>query len=134
MVGTGPLLEEYKQKYGDQVTFVGLKKGEELVAYYQNADVFVFPSYSETFGIVMIEAMACGTPISAHPCMGPIDVVDEGITGCLRDNLAEATEAALKLNRSVVSEGAKKWGAEEAADTFLKNLVYIPKSVRDSLK
>ena len=107
MVGTGPLLEEYKQKYGDQVTFVGLKKGEELVAYYQNADVFVFPSYSETFGIVMIEAMACGTPISAHPCMGPIDVVDEGITGCLRDNLAEATEAALKLDRSVVVKGAK---------------------------
>jgi glycosyltransferase involved in cell wall biosynthesis len=75
MVGDGPMLEEYKVAYPD-VKFVGAKRGQELAKYFAMADVFVFPSRWETFGLVMIEAMACGTPVAAYPCQGPLDVVD----------------------------------------------------------
>jgi len=70
MVGDGPYREELESKYPN-VEFVGFKRGEELATYYANADVFVFPSRWETFGIVMIEAMACGTPVAAYPVQGP---------------------------------------------------------------
>jgi glycosyltransferase involved in cell wall biosynthesis len=97
MVGDGPMLEEYKELYPD-VEFVGAKRGKELGDYYRMADVFVFPSRWETFGLVMIEAMACGTPVAAYPCQGPLDVVDEGITGCMNDNLKQAVNDALMLD------------------------------------
>ena len=70
LVGDGPYRQELENKYKD-VKFVGFKLGKELAYYFANADVFVFPSRWETFGIVMIEAMACGTPVAAYPCRGP---------------------------------------------------------------
>jgi len=125
MVGGGPLMEVYRKKYPD-VVFVGVKRGRELAGYYQNGDVFVFPSLSETFGAVMIEAMGCGLPVAAFPCTGPIDVVDNGVTGYLDQDLKAAVDACLQLERAVVYEGSKKWRAEVSAEIFLKNLVYIP--------
>ena len=122
MVGDGPMLETYKKKYPD-VYFTGFKTGVDLARYYANADVFVFPSRWETFGIVMIEAMACGTPVAAYPCQGPIDVVNEGITGCMRDNLKNAVDAALKLKRETVLEGSKRWTWDRAWEIFRDNLV-----------
>jgi glycosyltransferase involved in cell wall biosynthesis len=92
MVGDGPMLDKYKKQYPD-VEFVGFKTGTELAEYYANADVFVFPSRWETFGIVMIEAMACGTPVAAYPCQGPEDVVDEGITGCMNFDLTKPSKS-----------------------------------------
>ena len=89
MVGDGPMLETYKKQYPD-VEFVGFKTGQDLAIYYANADVFVFPSRWETFGLVMIEAMACGTPVAAYPCAGPLDVVEPGITGFMDLDLASA--------------------------------------------
>ena len=122
MVGDGPMLEEYKAAYPD-VKFVGAKRGQELAKYFAMADVFVFPSRWETFGLVMIEAMACGTPVAAYPCQGPLDVIDEGITGCMREDLVQAVDAALLLNRTQVLEGSQRWTWERAWEIFRDNLL-----------
>jgi len=122
MVGDGPMLETYKKQYPD-VEFVGFKTGQELAEYYANADVFVFPSRWETFGIVMIEAMACGTPVAAYPCPGPTDVIDEGVTGCMNDDLKQAVKDALMLDRAQVWRGSQRWSWERAWEIFRDNLV-----------
>lgn len=122
MVGDGPMLEEYRAKYPG-VEFVGAKRGQELGDYYRMADVFVFPSRWETFGLVMIEAMACGTPVAAYPCQGPLDVVDEGITGCMNEDLKQAVKDALMLDRTKVWEGSARWTWENAWAIFRDNLV-----------
>jgi glycosyltransferase involved in cell wall biosynthesis len=124
MVGDGPMLEEYKANYPD-VKFVGAKRGQELAKYFAMADVFVFPSRWETFGIVMIEAMACGTPVAAYPCQGPLDVIDEGITGCMNEDLVQAVHDALKLDRAKVLLGSRRWTWEECWRIFKENLVEI---------
>ena len=122
MVGDGPMLEEYKAQYPD-VKFVGAKRGQELAKYFAMADVFVFPSRWETFGLVMIEAMACGTPVAAYPCQGPLDVIDEGITGCMREDLKQAVNDALMLDRAKVLEGSHRWTWERAWEIFRDNLL-----------
>ena len=124
MVGDGPMLEKYQEKYPD-VEFVGFKTGQELADYYRRADVFVFPSQWETFGIVMIEAMACGTPVAAYPCQGPEDVIDEGVTGCMNADLKQAVKDALVLNRQRVWEGSCRWSWERAWEIFRDNLVPV---------
>lgn len=122
MVGDGPMLETYKAQY-PSVEFVGYKTGKELGDYYRQASAFVFPSRWETFGLVMIEAMACGTPVAAYPCQGPVDVVDEGITGCLNADLKQAVKDASMLNRQRVWEGSSRWTWEQAWQIFRDNLV-----------
>ena len=122
MVGDGPMLETYRKQYPD-VHFTGFKTGEDLARYYANAEVFVFPSKWETFGIVMIEAMACGTPVAAYPVPGPEDVIDEGITGCLNIDLKQAVTDCLFLPRRKVSEGSYRWSWENAWKIFRDNLV-----------
>jgi glycosyltransferase involved in cell wall biosynthesis len=124
MVGDGPMLEEYKERYPN-VEFVGAKRGQELGNYYRRADVFVFPSRWETFGLVMIEAMACGIPVAAYPCQGPLDVVDEGVTGCLNEDLKQAVKDALMLDRQRVYEGSRRWTWEKAWEIFKNNLVSV---------
>ena len=121
MVGDGPMLETYRKRYPD-VHFTGFKTGVDLARYYANAEVFVFPSRWETFGIVMIESMACGTPVAAYPCQGPEDVVDEGVTGCIRGNLKNAVDAALKLDRDQVLVGSQRWSWMRAWEIFRDNL------------
>jgi len=122
MVGDGPMLEIYKQQYPN-VDFVGFKTGTELAEYYANAEVFVFPSQWETFGIVMIEAMACGTPVATYPVQGPEDVIDEGITGCMNNDLKQAVKDALMLDRHKVWEGSGRWSWEHAWEIFRDNLI-----------
>jgi len=124
MVGDGPYRKELESKYPD-VEFVGFKTGVELATYYANADVFVFPSRWETFGIVMIEAMACGTPVAAYPCQGPNDVVDHGITGYLRENLKQAITECLTLDRYEVEKYSTKYSWDKAWDIFKNNLVEV---------
>jgi glycosyltransferase involved in cell wall biosynthesis len=133
MIGGGPLLDKFKEKYKGKVYFVGIKRGKELAAYYRIADVFVFPSLSETFGIVMIEAMSCGTPVAAFPCTGPIDVVDSGVTGYLNHDLRKAVELCMDLPRKKIYEGSKKWSMENAINTFFDNLQYIQSEKREKL-
>ena len=122
MVGGGPMLETYKKKYPD-VHFTGFKTGLPLARYYANAEVFVFPSRWETFGIVMIEAMACGTPVAAYPCQGPEDVIDEGMTGCMRTNLKDAIDACLKLKKEDVERSSQRWAWDRAWEIFKNNLI-----------
>jgi glycosyltransferase involved in cell wall biosynthesis len=127
MVGDGPMLETYRKRYPD-VHFTGFKTGIDLARYYANAEVFVFPSQWETFGIVMIEAMACGTPVAAYPCQGPEDVVDDGVTGCIRGNLKNAVDAALKLDRNQVLVGSQRWSWDNAWRIFRVNLTPVQSS------
>ena len=122
MVGDGPMLEHYKQKYPD-VEFVGFKKGEELADYYRSADCFVFPSRWDTFGIVMIEAMACGTPVAAYPVTGPIDVVEPGVTGYLCENLGEAVNQVIHYDRDTVAIGSRRFSWQACWEIFKENLV-----------
>lgn len=123
-VGYGPKLEYYKKKYPD-VHFVGAKQGKELANYYQQADVFVFPSKWDTFGLVQIEAMACGTPVAAYPVQGPIDVIDNNVTGVMDNNLSIAVKKALDLDREQVYIGSTKWSWKGAWEIFRDNLVEI---------
>jgi glycosyltransferase involved in cell wall biosynthesis len=122
MVGDGPMREQYEKDYPD-VEFVGFKTGVELATYYANADVFVFPSRWETFGIVMIESMACGTPVAAYPADGPLDVIDQNITGYMHEDLKVAVENALLIDRKTVEEGSHRWSWEKAWKIFRDNLV-----------
>ena len=122
MVGDGPMLEKYKAQY-PQVHFTGFKTGVDLARYYANAEVFVFPSRWETFGIVMIEAMACGTPVAAYPCQGPEDVVEQGVTGFLEEDLATAVHRCIGLNRDRVLAGSQRWSWHRAWEIFRDNLV-----------
>ena len=125
MVGDGPMLETYKKRYPD-VHFTGFKTGVELAKYYANAEVFVFPSRWETFGIVMIEAMACGTPVAAYNCQGPADVIDQGVTGFMaedREGLGVAVDKCLKINRDDVYRVGQRWTWQRAWAIFRDNLI-----------
>jgi glycosyltransferase involved in cell wall biosynthesis len=124
MVGDGPMLETYCKQYPD-VHFTGYKTGIDLARYYANAEAFVFPSRWETFGLVMIEAMACGTPVAAYPCQGPLDVIDEGVTGCMNEDLKQAVNDALLLDRAKVIAGSQRWTWEKAWAIFRDNLVPV---------
>jgi glycosyltransferase involved in cell wall biosynthesis len=122
MVGDGPMKEEYQAKY-PEVEFVGFKTGIELANYYAMADVFVFPSQWETFGIVMIESMACGTPVAAYPCQGPMDVIDQGITGYMVPDLRVAVNHCLTMDRTLVAQESQRWSWQRAWEIFRDNLV-----------
>ena len=121
--GDGPYLAELKQKYPD-VIFTGTQTKRQLAVWYASADVLVFPSRSDTFGIVMIESMNCGTPVAAYPVTGPIDVIEPGITGCTKDNLTDAVEIALNYNRDLCATQAQKWTWEHCTQEFIDTLYY----------
>lgn len=123
VVGDGPAMASLKKEFPD-VVFHGAKPKEELVAYYQKADVFVFPSKTDTFGLVLLEAMACGLPVAAYPVTGPIDVVGDSKAGALHDNLELAVEKAMTLSRADTRAYAENFSWENATTTFegfLKN-------------
>jgi len=96
VVGDGPDAAELRARY-PRVRFVGYRYGEELAAHVASANVMVFPSRTVTFGLTMLEAMACGVPVAAYPVIGPRDVVTDGVTGALDEDLARAVHRALRL-------------------------------------
>ena len=98
VVGDGPDRRKLEKKYPD-AQFLGFKYGSELVEAYNKADVFVFPSKTDTFGLVMLEAMACGTPVAAYSVTGPKDIIVEGRNGGTCDDLKLSVRKALKINR-----------------------------------
>jgi len=105
--------------YGLQV--LGAKHGDALADIYASADVFVFPSRTDTFGIVMIEAMASGLPVAAYPVPGPIDVVGAG-AGVLDEDLRAACLKALTLSREQAREHSMRFTWKESARQFLDNI------------
>lgn len=124
IVGDGPQLPSLRQKYPDAV-FVGFKHGAELAAYYASGDVFVFPSKSDTFGLVMLEALASGLPIAAYPVTGPRDVLQGCEAGVMHDCLATAIEKALEASAMQARAHAEKFSWAACADMFQKNLVAV---------
>jgi putative hemolysin len=136
VVGDGPLLASLRARRPG-VHYTGLLTGEHLAEAIAAADVFVFPSRTDTFGVVMLEAMACGVPVAAHPVTGPIDVVREGVSGALRDDLRAAVDAALRLDRRAVREAALEHSWSRATGQFLDALVparNAPASLRAPLR
>ena len=125
IIGGGPQSEELKTKYPDAV-FTGPRFGEELARSYADSDVFVFPSLTDTFGLVLLEAMATGTPVAAFPAHGPIDIVPGSNAGVLSEDLAEAIREALKLDRKVVRAYAEKFSWRACALQFIENLKSYP--------
>lgn len=121
VVGAGPLLDTLRAAYPD-VLFVGKKTGVELAECYASADVFVFPSRTDTFGMVLLEAMASGVPVAALPVCGPQDIITDGVTGVLSNDLGRAAMEALALDRSRISEMAGAYSWEYAARLFLANI------------
>jgi glycosyltransferase involved in cell wall biosynthesis len=121
VVGSGPHLPALKRSF-PHVRFVGPKSGEELAAHYASADVFVFPSRTDTFGLVMLEAMASGVPVAAYPVTGPIDVVTSGVSGILDEDLTRAARAALELDRTKVREHAFRFSWARTAELFIHNI------------
>jgi glycosyltransferase involved in cell wall biosynthesis len=122
VIGDGPDMEMLQQKY-PEVKFTGFCYGEELARHIAAADVFVFPSLTDTFGLVMLEAMACGVPVAAFPVTGPGDVVIDGVTGCLNDDLKEAALCALQIDPQNPRDYAMSHSWHQATDQFIANLV-----------
>jgi glycosyltransferase involved in cell wall biosynthesis len=118
VVGDGPDLEMLKKKYPEAV-FTGFKTGEALAQHLAAADVFVFPSRTDTFGLVLIEALACGVPVAAFPVQGPIDIIDNGVTGFLDNDLQMAAQAALSLKPEDCRKAALKYTWEACTRQFL---------------
>jgi glycosyltransferase involved in cell wall biosynthesis len=121
VIGSGPQLEALTARY-PHVVFAGKRTGEDLARCYASADVFVMPSRTETFGIVILEAMASGLPVAAYPVTGPIDLVDDGVTGILSEDLATAARRAMSLDRSLVRQKALEYGWTAATKLFLANI------------
>ena len=127
VVGDGHMLWEMKRRY-PTVHFAGRQEGEALVRHYASADVFVLPSRTETFGLVLLEAMACGLPVAALPVPGPLDVIGDSGAGALDWDLRGAAMAALDIPREICRSHALRFSWRTATEQFLGNVV----PVRDS--
>ena len=122
VIGDGPDRVQLERRY-PSAHFLGYKFGAELASCLSSADAFVFPSRTDTFGLVMLEAMACGTPVAAYPVTGPIDVVTQQHDGVLDEDLRTAALAALKIDRNACRATALSRSWERAAGQFLSHLV-----------
>jgi len=120
--GVGPLLERLMRRY-PRVHWRGVVPRDELPRIYSAADAFVFPSRSETFGLVMLEAMACGTPVAAFPVAGPLDVVGDSRGGVLDEDLRTAALRALEIPREAAQARACEFDWEAVCEQFLSMLV-----------
>ncbi|PVB61736.1 glycosyltransferase family 1 protein [Labrenzia sp. 011] len=122
VVGGGPQLETLRRDYPD-THFTGPKVGEDLARHYSDADVFMFPSLTDTFGNVILEALACGVPVAAYPVMGPLDIIGNTGAGVLSENLQEAAEAALDIPRDHCRKIAMNYTWAASARQFLDNCI-----------
>ena len=128
VIGDGPDLDMLKRKY-PLVKYTGFRYGQELAQLIADADVFVFPSLTDTFGLVMLEAMSCGLPVAAFPVTGPMDVIINGVTGVLDNNLESAALRALEINPNNPREYALNHSWKKCTADFLKHLA--PNSLTD---
>lgn len=120
VVGDGPAREALTLRF-PEAHFLGMLSGDALAAAYRAADVLVFPSLTDTFGLVMIEAMACGTPVAAYPVTGPVDIVPPQV-GCLDPDLGQAVHGALTRDRQACADYAGSFTWERSAAEFLRSL------------
>ena len=124
VVGDGPQRAMLQRQY-PHVRFLGYRHGQALAEAYQDASVLVFPSRTDTYGLVMLEALACGTPVAAFPVAGPLDVLQEGVSGSMAEDLRAACLAALKLDRGRCAElaAAQSWRASALEFLALQPLI-----------
>ena len=122
VVGDGPELDGFRRSY-PQVLFTGAKFGEDLARYFAGADVFVFPSLTDTFGLVLLESMACGVPVAAYPVMGPRDVIGDSGAGILSDDLRQAALDALHIPKDRCRDWALQFSWSACARQFLDNVL-----------
>lgn len=121
VVGDGPARKTLEARYSN-ARFLGVKSGEELAQIYASADVFCFPSRTDTFGIVLLEALASGLPVAAFPVPGPLDVIGGTNAGYLSENLQEACLKALKIPRQFALDVANTYTWDNSARQFLENI------------
>ena len=121
VVGTGPALDRVRERY-PKANYLGVLDRDELAQVYASADVFVFPSKTDTFGLVLLEAMACGLPVAAYPVTGPSDVIGESSAGVLHEDLRTACLRALKLNRADALARAELFTWRAATEQFFGHL------------
>jgi glycosyltransferase involved in cell wall biosynthesis len=124
IVGDGPALTALARKY-PQAVFLGAQQGEALAQTYAAADVFVFPSKTDTFGLVLLEALASGVPVAAFPVTGPRDVIGSEPVGALNDDLRAACLSALTISPQACLEFASRHTWEASARVFVKNIADI---------
>jgi glycosyltransferase involved in cell wall biosynthesis len=122
VIGDGPERARLQSQF-PAAHYVGFRFGEDLACHLAAADVLVFPSLTDTFGLVNLEAMACGVPVAAFPVTGPIDVVQDGVTGALDTDLARAAERALRIDPQACRERALQSSWEASTREFEGNLV-----------
>lgn len=125
VVGEGPALAGLRTKYAN-VNFMGVLTQDDLAEVYSSADVFVFPSKTDTFGLVLLEAMACGLPVAAYPVTGPLDVIGDSSGGSLNTDLKRACIDALELRREDAVDHARKYSWHAATEEFIQNIHPIP--------
>jgi glycosyltransferase involved in cell wall biosynthesis len=125
VVGDGPAMAKIKQQYPN-VNYLGVLQQPELAKVYAAADVFVFPSKTDTFGLVLLEAMACGTPVAAYPVTGPIDVLGDSPAGAMNDDLRTACLEALKIPREVARAHAERFSWRASTEQFARHLKPVP--------
>ncbi|MEI7765632.1 MAG: glycosyltransferase family 1 protein [bacterium] len=123
IIGDGPERKQLESKYKDSANFLGIKRGQELVNLLSQSDVLVFPSRTDTFGLVIVEALACNVPVAGHDVMGPRDIISHGVDGFLDEDLSKAALECLKLNKEVCREKAKTFSWENSANIFLQKLI-----------
>ncbi len=124
VVGGGPELEALIRKY-PEVEFVGYKRGQELALEMRKADCFVFPSRTDTFGLVILEALASGVPVAAYPAPGPVDLIENGHNGWVSEDLNQAINEALKVDREACRKFAEQFSWENCADQFISALQLV---------
>ena len=129
VVGDGPALKEIKEKY-PLVNYLGVLNQYQLAEVYAAADVFVFPSKTDTFGLVLLEAMACGLPVAAYPVTGPIDVLGNSSAGVMHEDLRIACMEALRIPRETARAHAEKFSWKAASEQFAHHLK--PVAIRHS--
>jgi len=129
VVGDGPARADLQRSFPD-VTFLGTREGEDLASIYASSDVFVFPSLTDTFGIVLLEAAASGLPVAAFPVQGPSDVFAGSGAAVLDEDLRKAALAALRIPRETCLELAAGYSWQSSADQFYGHIFRIAQKVR----
>jgi glycosyltransferase involved in cell wall biosynthesis len=122
VIGDGPERTRLEAQY-PAAHFAGFRFGDDLAAHLAASDIMVFPSLTDTFGLVNLEAMACGVPVAAYPVTGPIDVIEDGVTGALDEDLAKAAWRALRIDPKACRERALSSGWDVSTRQFESNLV-----------
>ena len=124
VVGDGPARAHLEEAYPEAV-FTGFKTGEDLAAHVASADVFVFPSRTDTFGLVLHEAMACGVPVAAYPVQGPRNIITQGVTGFMDEDLGQAALEALTLDGTACRAYALEHSWRVATEEFVGHLAPV---------